>query len=197
VVADEGDRAALPRAFEALLGLPTGLLEPAGGPANRSMGFVETEAVRRLNRLALEEQWTPREYRQIVQREVVRRLKNRTTVDGSRIGGIPPEAFDRVAELADAQIAEIRSSGVHVIGDPERLRVRGQVEPVPLPPEVDSVSLDLLAEIVSGVRVGSARQRQQPAPRVDVTTQRDNLGARQLLQLLARRLAMRLGVRRS
>jgi hypothetical protein len=195
VVADDGDRDALPRTFEALLDLPGGVLEPPPGPANRSMGFVETEAVRRLNRLALDEEWTPREYRRIVQREVVRRLKNRNA-DGPRIGGIPPEAFDRVAELADAQIEAIRSSGVHVVGDPERLRVRGQVEPAPLPPEVESVSLDLLAGIVSGVRAGSTQPR-RPAPHVDVRAQRDNLGGRQLLHLLARRFVTRLGVRRS
>jgi hypothetical protein len=160
------------------------------------MGFAETEAVRRLNRLALDEDWAPREYRQIVQREVVRRLKNRES-DGPRIGGIPPEAFDRVAELADAQIEAIRSAGVHVVGDPERLRVRGQVDPTPLPPEVESVGLDLLADIVSGVRAGSSRSAQRPRPQPDVRAQRDNLGARQLLQLLARRVATRVGVRRS
>jgi hypothetical protein len=195
VVADEGDRTVLPRAFEALLALPDGVLETPPGPANRSMGFAETEAVRRLNRLALDEQWTPREYRQIVQREVVRRLKNRTD-DGPRIGGIPPEAHDRVAELADAQIETIRSSGAHVVGDPERLRVRGVVAPTLLPPEVDSVGLDLLADIVSGVRAGSLQQRTRPGLRTDVRAQRDSLGARQLLQQLGRRLAMRVGVRR-
>ena len=195
VVADEADRDALPRAFEALLCLPGGVLEQPPGPANRSMGFAETEAVRRLNRLAHDEQWPPREYRQIVQREVVRRLKNRDA-DGPRIGGIPPEAFERVAELADAQIEAIASSGVHVVGDPERLRVRGVVEPTPLPPEVESISLDLLADIVSGVRAGSSAPRKRPAPQPDVRTQRDNLGARQLLQLLARRFATRVGVRR-
>ncbi|MBW8752018.1 MAG: hypothetical protein JF565_11415 [Propionibacteriales bacterium] len=196
VVADEGDRTALPRAFESLLGLPAGLLEPAGGPANRSMGYAETEAVRRLNRLALDEGWSPRDYRQIVQRAVVRTLKERDS-QGPRVGGIPPEAFDRVAELADAQVEAIASSGVHVVGDPERLRVRGQVEPVPLPPDVDSVSLDLLADIVSGVRAGSAHLRRRSRPEVDVHAQRDNLGGRQLLQLIARRAALRLGVRRA
>jgi hypothetical protein len=195
VVADEDDRAALPRAFEELLGLPGGLLEPPPGPANRSMGFAETEAVRRLNRLALDEGWTPREYRQIVQRGVVRTLKERDTA-GPRLGGIPPEAFDRVADLADAQDEAIGSAGVQVIGDPERLRVRDQVPAVPLPPDVDAVSLDLLADVVSGVRAGSRHLRKH-RPKVDVRDQRDNLGSRQLLQLIARRAVGRLGVRRA
>jgi hypothetical protein len=81
-----------------------------------------------------------------------------------------------------------------VIGDPERLRVRGQVDPVPLPDDVDSVGLDLLADIVSAVRTGA--RSPAPAARVDVAAQRDNLGGRQLLQLLARRAARWAGVRR-
>jgi hypothetical protein len=59
------------------------------------------------------------------------------------------------------------------------------------------VSLDLLADIVSGVRAGSAHLRPRSRPRVDVHAQRDNLGGRQLLQLIARRAALRLGVRRA
>lgn len=196
VVAEEGDRSALPRAFEALLGLPGGVLEAPAGPANRSMGYAETEAVRRVNQLALDEQWSPQEYRQIVQRGIVRALKRRPADDGVRLTGIPAEAFDRVADLADAQVESIRSAGVHVVGDPETLRVRGRVEPTPVPPAVESIGLDVLADIVSGVRAGSARVRERSVPPVDVQLQRDSLGARQLLQLLARRFALRVGVRR-
>jgi hypothetical protein len=195
VVAEEGNRAALPRAFEALLGLPDGLLKPAGGTANRSMGYAETEAVRRINRLAIDEEWTPHEYHQIVQRGVVQTLKKRDTA-GPRLNGIPADAFDRVADLADAQVEAIRSSGARVIGDHERLRVRGQVQSVPLPSEVDAVNLDLLADIVSGVRAGSVHLSER-RPNVDVRTQAENLGGRQLLQLIARRATRRLGTHRA
>ena len=191
VVADEDDHGALPRAFEALLDLPAGLLAPPAGPANRSMGLAETDAVRQVNRVAIDEGWAPREYRNLVQLGVVSALKERP--GGARIGGVPPEAFDRVAELADAQVDAIRASGAHVIGDPERLRVRDVAEPTPVAPETDQVSLDLLADVVSGLRAGS--QRMRPAGRqVDVRLIRDQLGGRQLLQLLARRTAARLGV---
>jgi hypothetical protein len=198
VVADEGDRGALPRAFESLLDLPTGLIAPPQGPANRSMGLAETEAVRRINRLAIEEQWSPVEYRQLVQLGVVRELKNRAGGGGPRIGGVPAWAFDRVADLADAQVEAIAGFGGGVIGDPEWLRVRGHVEPVTLPDEIRSVDLDVLADVVSGLRTGSARMRArtQPGQPADVRQQRDELGGRQLLQLLARRTAARLGVRR-
>jgi len=198
VVAEEGNRDALPRAFEALLGLPTGLIAQPQGPANQSMGLAETEAVRRINRLALDEQWTPVEYRQLVQLGVVKALKNRAGGGGPRIGGVPGWAYDRVAELADAQVEAITSFGGGVIGDPERVRVRGQVGPVVLPEEIAAVDLDVLADVVSGFRTGARRMKARKlAGRVpDVSQQRDELGGRQLLQLLARRTATRLGVRR-
>jgi hypothetical protein len=198
VVADEGNREALPRAFETLLALPTGTIAPPRGPANKSMGLAETEAVRRINRLAIEEQWTPAEYRQLVQLGVVKALKDRAGGSGPRIGGVPAWAFDRVAELADAQIEAICSFGGHVIGDPERLRVRGQVEPVTLPDEITAVDLDVLADVVSGFRTGSTRmkRRKTQVRPTDVQALRDELGGRQLFQLLARRTAARLGVRR-
>jgi len=191
VIADEDDRDALPRAFEGLLDLPAGLLAPPAGPANRSMGLAETDAVRQVNRVAIDEGWTPREYRNLVQLGVVTALKQRP--EGARIGGIPPEVFDRVADLADAQVEAIRASGAHVIGDAERLRVRDVAEPTPVPPETDQVSLDVLADVVSGLRAGSQRMRPPGRP-VDVRLIRDQLGGRQLLQLLARRTAARLGV---
>lgn len=197
VVADEGDREALPRAFETLLALPTGTIAPPRGPANKSMGLAETEAVRRINRLAIEEQWTPAEYRQLVQLGVVRSLKDRAGRSGPRIGGVPAWAYDRVAALADAQVEAINSFGGSVIGDPERLRVRGQVEPVSLPEGIAAVDLDVLADVVSGLRTGSTRMKaRKAAGSTDVRQQRDDLGGRQLLQLLARRTAARLGVRR-
>jgi hypothetical protein len=151
--------------------------------------------VRRINRLAIEEEWTPAEYRQLVQLGVVRALKDRAGGSGPRIGGVPEWAFDRVAELADAQVDAITSFGGGVIGDPERLRVRGQVEPVTLPDEITAVDLDVLADVVSGFRAGSARMHARRAAASRVRAQRDELGGRQLLQLLARRTAARLGVR--
>jgi hypothetical protein len=198
VVAAEGDREALPRAFESLLDLPTGLIAPPGGPANQSMGLAETEAVRRINRLAIQEQWTPVEYRQLVQLGVVRALKNRAGGSGPRIGGVPAWAFDRVAELADAQVDGIRSSGAHVIGDPEALRVRGQVDPVTLPDEITAIDLDVLADVVSGFRTGAKRMKARTLAgrEAEVQARGDEIGGRQLLQLLARRTAARLGVRR-
>jgi hypothetical protein len=188
VVADEGDQNSLLRTFESLLGLPSGLLHPPAGPANRSMGFEETAVVREVNRVAIDEKWTPAEYRHLVQLGVVPRLKERQA-RGPRLAGVPAWAFERVAELADAQVDAIAASGAAVVGDPESLRLRGRVEPVDVPEEITDIDLDLLADAVSGLRAGSLRMR--PRHPVDVQGIRDELGGRQLLQLLARRTAAR------
>jgi hypothetical protein len=188
VVADEGDHAALLRAFEALLALPDGFLEAPSGPANRSMGLAETTAVRRVNQVAIDEDWSPKEYRHLVQLGIVKALKARPT-SGPRLSGVPEWAFEKVADLADAQVAAIASSGATVIGDPETLRLRGRVEPAETPAEVTEVDLDLLADLVSGLRSGSVRLR--PPAEVEVELLRDDLEGRRLLHLLAGRVVAR------
>jgi hypothetical protein len=193
VVADEDDRTVTTRAFETLLGLPQGLLVAPPDPANRSLGFTEAEAIRRLNQVTREEDWSREEYRNLVQLGVVKALKRRPAAPGDRLTGVPAWAFDRVAELADKQIEAIAGAGVRVLGDPESLRVRDRAQPAATPPDVEQVSLEVVADVGSGLRAGAARIR----PPADVRAQRDNLGGRQLLQLLARRTAARLGVRRA
>lgn len=197
LVSDEQDHELIPRTFESLLGLPAGMLVPPPDRSNTSLSFLEAEAIRALNRRAREDGWTQREYWKVVQRGVVPALAHRDRSADTRIRGLPDWALVQVAERAERQIAAIEQSGVRVVGDPERLRIRGKVEAVPVPAPVESIGLDLLADVVRGVRVGHDHLREQPRGRVDVTAQRDSLGARQLAQLLARRVANRFGVRRS
>jgi hypothetical protein len=198
VVSDEDDREVVPRAFETLLGLPADLLVPPATPANRSLDYAGAEAVRRLNLLARTERWTPAQYRTIVQLGVVPALKGRASGDPRRLAGLPDWALAAVAERAEAQIEAIRSSGARVIGDPGWLRIRDRVEPVDLPPEVDEISLDGLAEVVRGAVAGSTRlyATARRAGRAAEAAAPLQIGGRQLLQLLARRTAARMGVRR-
>jgi hypothetical protein len=86
---------------------------------------------------------------------------------------------------------------VHVVGDPERLRVRGQVEPAEVPTEVDSVPLDLLADLVNGAVNGARgmhRDDLAAAARAGRTVKRaePELSAGELTHLLGRRMARRL-----
>jgi hypothetical protein len=193
VVADEDDRTATTAAFEQLLDLPRGFLIPPSTPANRSLGYIEAEALRRLNRLSLDEQWSPTEYRNLIQVGVVKTLKSRPA-DGPRIGGIPPWALSRVVELADAQIDAFASAGVRVIGDLERLRVT-DVAAAEEPPHVEAIPLDVLADVASGLRAGHARlsrSERRLAERSIHGSSRAGLSGRELIRLLARRAGSRL-----
>jgi len=196
LVSDERDRNLIPRTFETMLGLPEGMLVPPPDRSNTSLSFTEAEAIRRLNQMARENGWSPREYWKVMQRGVVPALAGRDRSADVRIEGLPHWALEQVADRADRQVKQIEESGVCVIGDPDQLRIRGVVDPVPAPEAVETVGLDLLTGIVDGVRAGYAQLRPRPVPQVDVSALRDGLGARQLLQLLAGRVARRLGVRR-
>ena len=197
LVADEQDRGLVARTFEAMLGLPEGLLVPSDRRTNTSLSFTETEAMRALNRMAREQQWTPREYWQVVQVGVVDALGGRASADDARIAGLPAWAFERVAERADRQISAIRDSGVRVIGDPERLRVADVARPAELPAPVDAVPLDLMAAMVQGAVDGArALHRRELREARRSAAAPEDLDGRRLLRLLAGRVARRTGLRR-
>jgi hypothetical protein len=196
VIADEDDRGVIPRAFEDLLALPTGTLVPPETKSNSSLSYPATEALRRVNQLSRDEAWPSNEYWRIVQAGVVPRLKQRTDDDQPRLNGIPAEFFDLVADRGDRQIEALLSAGVRIIGDTEHLRIRGRVTPVQAPAPVETVPLDLLADIVSGARAGSeklrAAARDKAARQVQRAARRDPSG-RELVGLLARRTRRRIG----
>jgi hypothetical protein len=194
LVADEDDRTVLPRSFEELLGLPVGTLVPPRGRSNSSLSYPATEALRRVNKLGYDEAWTPTEYWRLVQAGVVQKLKTRVDEGQPRLRGIPARFFDQVAERGDRQIAALTSAGVRVIGDPERLRIRGHVHPVEPPAAVHTVSLDLLADVVSGARTGAEKQRRAEQRSAARTSRRElrQVSGRQLAGLLGRRIGRRM-----
>jgi len=194
IVADEADRTVLPRAFEALLDLPTGTLVPPEEKSNSSLSYPATEALRRINQLGYDEGWTPTEYWRLVQAGILLALKERADTDQPRLRGIPARFFDAVAERGEEQIEALRTAGVRVIGDPERLRITGRVEPVEPPPAVEAVPLDLLADVVSGARRGAEKLRRtekRAAARESERLAADQ-SSRELVGLLGRRARARL-----
>ena len=68
LVADETDRALLPRTFEGLLGLPVGMLEDYAG-SNPSLSYNGVEVIRRLNLLAQERGWPDEVYSRYVRED--------------------------------------------------------------------------------------------------------------------------------
>jgi hypothetical protein len=161
VVSDEKDRALIPRTFESMLGLPPGLLVPPPHRTNASLSYTEAEALRRLNQMAREQGWTPREYWLIMQSGVLAALAQRHRDDDARITGLPSWAFERVVERADRQIAAVLDADVHIVGDPAQLLVSEHSRPAELPPDVDSVPLDLLADLVHGAVDGARAMHQR------------------------------------
>ncbi|MBD8869356.1 hypothetical protein [Nocardioides donggukensis] len=124
VVSDEGDRAFLPRTFEALLGLPSGLLAAPKAVHNVSLRHGGAELVRALYHSVRERGWDEGMLPDELKERIVRGIA--TSPAGARDVPIrlPAWAADRVAEL-DAQRAEVlASSDVRVIGDPGSLRDR-------------------------------------------------------------------------
>jgi hypothetical protein len=200
LVADEQDRGLVPRTFEELLGLPAGMLVPSNRRSNTSLSYTEAEAMRAVNRMARERQWTPREYWQVVQVGIVDALAARSSDDDARIDGLPAWAFERVAERAERQVAAIGQSGVRVLGDVERLRVGAVAQPFELPPPVESVPLDLLAAMVQGTVEGARALHRRELREARRGTSRpeaaETLDGRRLLRLLAGRVARRTGLRR-
>jgi hypothetical protein len=190
VALDEGDRSFLPGVFEDLLDLPRGLLVAPTLINNRSYTFPEAEALRRINALCAD--WPNRRYLDLVRRGVAIRWTNsaRNPADPP-IPGLPEWALDRVADLADAQVDQIASSGVRVVGDPESLRVRGRLAAYDGPMELDTVRTDLVAQAVldtieraEAMRAGAASARRQPTIA--------DVGGRELARELGRRVAGRL-----
>jgi hypothetical protein len=203
IVSSDTDREVIPRAFERLLGLTEGLLVPPDQGSNRSLGFAEAEAVRHVNKVFAEQEWSPEAYWRVVQAGIVKKLKNSPrTDDPSAIPGMPASAFGRVADWADQQAAAIKAAGVRVVGDPDSLRIRDIVSPVEESGTVDAVSLDLFANVVEGAIAGgfdlqerTVRKRmalKRAARKRPVARDLSELTGRELAGLLRRRLTSRL-----
>ena len=136
IIADESDRTQLPRVFEGMLGLPTGLLELVPDKSNQSLVLAEVEMIRAVNR-ALRDQGVPTADFQSWLKHAVRAA---SAYDGPRPGPrkppLPQWALDLVTQRSDARIEAIKAMSVNVIGDPEWLRVNettaGDVNPAEL-----------------------------------------------------------------
>lgn len=149
IIADEKDHSLLPRTFEAMLGLPTGLLRVNPRRSNRSLSWAEVELVRSLRPPLRRSEWPREEF----QRLVVNKLKelDAPTV-GPRTPWIPDWAHARVRELSDARVTAVRNLPVNVIGDPEQLRVapRPDGEQPPDPAQL-SVPVATAARLVQDI----------------------------------------------
>ncbi|MET9966319.1 hypothetical protein ABZZ80_10545 [Streptomyces sp. NPDC006356] len=118
VVVDDRDREGLTRTFEALLGLPAGLLKPVPDAANRSLTLAETEMLRNLNKEFRANELPAGLYSQLVRNGAVMHMKNTCTPGPGDVKIRTPQWAVEAAAGIGAEIAErIEGTGVRVIGD--------------------------------------------------------------------------------
>jgi hypothetical protein len=125
VVADETDHGLLPRVFERMLGLPGGLLSSASTDVrNPSLSYSRIETIRRVNDLSFRRGWPHDGDMKKIHDQLVDALKRETPWPGEeRIPPLPTWAAERVREMSERRVAEVRSLGVRVVGDPAHLLV--------------------------------------------------------------------------
>jgi hypothetical protein len=152
VIADETDRARLPRTFEELLGLPGGTLELQAGKEYRSLSWAEVELVRALNRRFFQEGRSDVDRHQLIRAGLVRELyANPVETTGPRTPPIPRWALEQLRELSRKRVEAIRSLDVRVVGDPVRLLVPDGPPAQPVPISELGLSVEDAAAAVWGV----------------------------------------------
>jgi hypothetical protein len=118
VVVDESDRLMLLHTFEALLGVPTGTLQPPAGRTNRSLTYAEIEFVRQIGREWKRRGWPERSYAKLVRRGVIEQLQlNRTPPADEQQIVTPAWAVERAAAAGADAARQIEALGVRVVGD--------------------------------------------------------------------------------
>lgn len=204
LVADEADRGRSPRTFEALLGLPDGLLTP-GPRENTSLSMDKIELYRRVNQLFVDHDWSARHRRELIYRGMLHGL--RQVPPGEHdvpIPKLPAWAADRVRDLSRTRARQVAGHPGTVIGDPELLT---EVEPggddelaaVPDQVPMETAVAALEAVLTAAMRLERGRKRGRRAvPDTAVPTPADPLdgvATRRLLAESVRRVKSRVGRR--
>ena len=161
VVLDDADRDGMYRTFEALLGLPDGLLvpDPAISAGNRSMTAAESEMLRLVNASGARD-WDWPDYQNAIRRgAVMRMVENRTPARDEPRLDTPAWAVAAAQAVGQATAGRIGALGVTVVGDLSRL-----ADPIPAG-EFASVTLlpvqaavEALLGAIEGVRSAAPTQ---------------------------------------
>jgi len=123
VISDRARPDLLPRTFEAMLGLPAGLLDlPAGETRNQSLGIGRTELIRQVTAAVERHDWPlPPTHPLVV--GLTNALKSAAPwPDEAPLPAVPGWAAQQVAELGEQRVEAVRGAGVRVVGDPDALR---------------------------------------------------------------------------
>jgi hypothetical protein len=121
IVIDEREHGFVMRAFESLLGVPEGILTAERELMNRSLTLPEAEAVRAFN-VAFKAADYPRDFHARVMRfGAAQLMKERVPPDDEPAVRLPTWAFDELSIVQAEVIANVRSLGVRIVGDLDRL----------------------------------------------------------------------------
>lgn len=150
IVSDDRDRDVLPRTFERLLGLPSGVLALHPDKSNQSLPWGEVEFVRAINEALIARGVPLKKRRRLVGRGLVRDLASRPQAGGPvESPPMPGWAAPVVEHLSATRCEALGSLGVRIVGDPAALRV-GELEtgdptaPPSIPGSVAARSVDWL-----------------------------------------------------
>ena len=148
VVVDDRDHGMVMRAFEGLLGLSPGTLLPEADRMNRSLTLVEVEAVRAFN-VAFAAEQLPRDLHARTMRfGAAQLMKARVPPSSEEPVSLPESALRQVAEIQREIVANVRASGVNVIGDLDILTKAA-------PPAATHLSADAIPlDVVGSMSVG-------------------------------------------
>jgi hypothetical protein len=165
VVLDERDPSMVLRAFEGLLGLPTGILVAEADLENRSMTLAEVEVVRAFNILFRQEGFGTRLHHMVMRYGATSYMKARQPAPDEARVEIPRWANEEAGAIARTMVNGIVASGVRIFGDPEaltRVATRGRADAEHLIP---GISPEIAARASVGVLIagGLGRPRSDAA----------------------------------
>lgn len=168
IISDDSDFGQLPRVFEHLLGLDSGMLgDRPAGMANRSMTAAEARLARAVN-AELRGQIEQEHYLRLIRYGMLRRMvENRVRGEQEAPLALPDTAAQLAAREGELVAREIEKSGVHVIGE-----LRNLVDPPKrkLDPDVELTSelpveaaVQAVVGLVGAATHGDWRMTQKPA----------------------------------
>jgi hypothetical protein len=197
IVLDEHDRQLPFRAFEAMLGVPTGTLNEVPRHINRSLTMAEAELVRRVNVQLFSRDVSWDEFTYWIRRGAAHEmwLRRKPEPEEPRIT-TPRWAVERVAELAADLPERIARLGIEVVGDLGSLAPAAATDAAPDTDDMPHVvPIEAAVHAVVGACL-SSRNLPGSHPPAPVPRRSDDLTGRELAQLVARYARRRLRRRR-
>lgn len=192
MVSDPGDRNALFRRFEVLLGIAEGTLVVSPRD-NTALPAAGSEFLRQLNLLDTSKRDRPRSVRAEILRRGSRRMRHMRGISPDPVR-VPRWAAARANEIADTWIAQLDASSASVVGRLEDLlkEIEGLPERVARPEQIDVADAARFAHAFYDAAVRyHEKARRTPGTRLEEVSTRD------LLALLGARAARRIPGRSS